>query len=630
MSRPQYAAIDAETHKIGNRPEYPPRAVGYSVQHGGKKKYLAFGHPTKNNCSRQDAKRYIKAVLQDHIPVFHHADFDLEVLEQDGIKVRGEYHDTMRLAFLNEPRSFDLGLKPQAQEWLDMKPEERDMLKAWIQENVPAAKRRKTKWGEYIADAPGSLVGTYAKGDTSRTMGLFRLWDREVLRGGMRDAYEREMALVPIKLAMEQQGIKVRLHKLKRELPAYIRVRDRLEASIRRRLGVKDINIGSSPQLAKALIANDMLSEIVRTPKGNVSTKRAILEKNCTDAKLVKMLAMHGTLETYIGTFLTRWVDNAEIGDGYIFPSFNTVRSTDEYGGGKTIGTRTGRLSSSNPNFQNVPANVDGSPHWRILLELQKLLRREGVDFIGLRDYFAPDEGCVFLRRDYSQQELRILAHFEEGEFLAMYHKDPTIDAHDAVKYLVDRDTGMNFPRKHIKQTNFGIIYGMGIAKLADRLEIDKASAKLLKKSVMKAVPGIRKVQGVLKALAKEDQPFHTWGNREYYCEEPRVVELNDGGKMKMSFEYKMLNTLIQGSAADCTKQGMINVDQNMQHGRVVLQVHDELVASVPREHAKTEMIRMREAMEDVKFKLPMLSDGDVGRVSWGRMKKVKDNRGKK
>jgi DNA polymerase-1 len=626
MSRP-LAAIDAETEAIQNRPVYPPRAVGYAVKHGRNKKYLAFGHPTGNNCTRHEAITYVKRVVKDHTPVFHNADFDLEVMEADGIKVRGDYHDTMRLAFLNEPRSMDLGLKPQADTWLDQPAEEQDMLKAWILEHIPEAKRRKSKWGEYICRAPGNLAGIYAKGDVQRTLDLFKLWDGEVIQAGMREAYEREMALIPIKLEMEQTGIKVRLRKLKKEIGAYIKVKDNMERAIQRRLGVPGLNPGSSPQLAAALIENDLLSKIVRTPKGKVSTRRQLLEANCTDKKLIEMLAIYGTCSTYIGTFLQNWIDVGEINDQYIQPNFNTVRSTDEYGGGKSKGTRTGRFSSSGPNFQNVPSSVDGSPHWRTLKKLQALLKKQGVNFIGLRDYFEPDEGCVFLRRDYSQQELRILAHFEEGAFLGMYHEDPTMDAHDAVKELVQLNTGMDFPRKHIKQTNFGIIYGMGIGKLADRLELENSAAKVLKGSVMKAVPGIRKLQKMLRNLADNDEPFYTWGGREYYCEEPNYFETEDGGKVKRTYEYKMLNTLIQGSAADCTKVGMVNVAQNINHGRIVLQVHDELILSVPKEHAQAEMVRMREAMEDVKFKLPMLSDGEIGARSWATMRKVKDKR---
>ena len=619
------AAIDAETGPIRSRPEYPPRAVGYAIKHGRTKKYLAFGHPSGNNCTKAQAVREVKKTVRDHTPVFHNADFDLEVMEQDGIKVNKPYHDTLRLAFLNEPRALTLSLKPQAEEWLGDPPEEQNMLKNWILENVPEAKRRKTRWGEYICKAPGSIVSPYAKGDVQRTMDLFNLWDKEVI-GYMPEAYEREMKLIPIKLDMEQHGIRVRLPKLKREIGAYIKVKDNMERSIQRRLGMK-FNPSSGPQLADALIKNDLLSHIVKTKTGKVSTARATLEANCTDPKLLEMLAIYGTCQTYVGTFLQNWLDIGEMNDRYVQPSFNTVRSSDEYGGGRGKGARTGRLSSSDPNFQNVPSSVAGSPHWKILQKLQALLKKQGIDFIGLRDYFEPDEGHVFLRRDYNQQELRILAHFEQGPFLAMYHEDPTMDAHDAVKYLVARDTGMNFPRKHIKQTNFGIIYGMGIAKLAARLELEKQAARTLKKAVLRAVPGIPKVMRELRDLAKNGEPFYTWGGREYYCEEPIYIETSDGGKEKRTFEYKMLNTKIQGSAADCTKQGMINVWENLNHGRIVLQVHDELVMSVPKEHAKDEMRRMREAMEDVEFSLPMLSDGEMGTRSWARLRKVKDER---
>ncbi len=624
----KYASIDAETHKIEQRPVYPPRAVGYAVKHGRSCKYLAFGHPTGNNCTRTEAIRYVKKVVKNFTPVFHNADFDLEVMAADGIRVRGEYHDTLKLAFLNEPRSLDLGLKPQAEEWLGDPPEERDMLRQWIINNIPGAKKRKTKWGEYICEAPGKLVGVYARGDVRKTDGLFKFFKDEVIDSGMADAYRREMALIPIKLDMEQHGIKVRMRKLKREIGAYIRVRDNMARNIRRRLGVKDLNINSSPQLATALIDNDLLSRIVRTKKGNISTRRILLEQNCTDQKLIQMLAIHSTLETYLSTFLQNWIDIGESNDNYIQPTFNTTRSSDEYGGGKGRGARTGRFSSSQPNFQNVPTNAEESPHWKTLQLLTQLLKKQGVRFIGLRDYFEPDEGCVFLRRDYNQQELRILAHFEQGPFLEMYLNDPTMDAHNAVKFLVRRDTGLNFPRKHIKQTNFGIIYGMGIAKMAARLELEDQAARVLKKSVLRAVPGIPKVMKELRLLAKNDEPFYTWGGREYYCEEPSIIETDDGGKRKITYEYKMLNTLIQGSAADCTKEGMINVYENMNFGRLVLQVHDELVACVPREHAKAEMERMRDAMEDVKFRLPMLSDGEIGTRSWAQLRKVEGERG--
>ena len=625
------AAIDAETKPIENRPDYPPSAVGYAVKHGRYKKYLAFGHPTGNNCTKAEAVRYVKQVLKDHTPIFHHADFDMEVMAKDGIKVSGEYHDTLRLTFLNEPRSIDLGLKPQAEYWLDQPADEQDMLKRWILDNIKP--KRKSEWGRYICDTPGKLCGIYAKGDVDRTLGLFKFFEREVIRGGMAEAYQREMELIPIKVDMEQQGIRVRMRKLKKDLPIFERVHSKLEKQIKRRLGVgvnSNFNVGSSKQLATRLIELDVLDPIIRTapsdrfPQGQISTKRDLLETNCTDQKLVMLLAVYGVLSTYLSTFLNNWVTRGEQDDNYVHPGINTVRNPDEYGGGKGFGTRTGRLSMNNPNFHNIPKNAKGAANEKVLLTLAKYLRDEGMDFVGLRDYFEPDEGCVFIRRDYSQQELRILAHFEGGDFLQMYMDDPTMDAHDAVKELVLRSSGLNYPRSYIKNTNFGILYGMGLAKLAARLGIDKDEAKALKKSVMLAIPGVRTLSNHLQDMADAEQPFFTWGGREYFCEEPVYVKTPDGGKRLQEFKYKMLNTLIQGSAADCTKQGMINTAQNMQHGRLVLQVHDELLASVPKEHAKKEMKRMKEAMEDVQFKVPMLTDGEIGATSWARLRKAK------
>ncbi len=623
------AAIDAETEAIETRPEYPPRAVGYAVKHGRHKKYLAFGHPTGNNCTRAEAVRYVKQVVKDHTCIFHHADFDTEVMAKDGIKVTGKYHDTLRLAFLNEPRSIDLGLKPQAAEFLDQPPDEQDMLKRWILDNIKP--KRPSEWGRYIAQTPGKLCGVYAKGDVDRTMGLFKYFEREVIRGGMSDAYDREMGLIPVKLDMEQQGIKVRMRKLKRELPIYERVHAKVAKQIRRRLKVgPDFNIGSGKQLANRLLELGILDPVVRTapsdrfPRGQVSTKRELLESNCTDQKLVQQLSIYGILGTYLSTFLHTWIDRGAQDNNYIHPGINTVRNPDEYGGKKSFGTRTGRLSMNNPNFHNIPKNAKGAANEKILLLLARYLKEEGLNFVGLRDYFEPDEGCVFIRRDYSQQELRILAHFEGGSFLQMYMEDPTMDAHDAVKELVTMSSGLVYPRAYIKNTNFGILYGMGLERLASRLGIDKDEAKTLKKAVMRAIPGIQKLSYYLQDLADADEPFYTWGGREYYCEDPVYVKTADGGKRLMSFKYKMLNTLIQGSAADCTKQGMINTFDNMQHGRMVLQVHDELVASVPKEYAKAEMKRMKEAMEDVQFKVPMLTDGDIGAVSWARLRKTK------
>jgi DNA polymerase I len=624
MSRRNLAVIDAETMPIRSRPEYPPKAVGYAVKFGRTHRYLSFGHPTGNNCDRREAIALLKDLSRDYDLIFHNSEFDIEVMRRDGVRVSGAYHDTLKLAFLNEPRALDLGLKPQAAQYLEDPPDERDVLKEWIMENIKP--KRKKEWGDYICEAPGDLVGVYAKGDARKTAGLYRYFTKTVFARGMEEAYRREMRLVPVKLHMERGGIRVRLTKLKRDAVGFRRLHEKLNRQIRRRLGVgEDFNLGSSKQLADALIERDLLSSVVTTAKGNVSTKRSVLEENCTDRKLTEMLSVHGVLSTYLSTFISNWIERAEQNDGYVHPTFNTTRSADEYGGGRDFGTRTGRFSSSNPNFQNIPNNIEDSPSAATLKLLAKWLAKEGVQFVGMRDYFAPDEGHVFIGRDYNQQELRILAHFEEGAFMRVYLSDPRADAHDAVRELVLSAMGIDFPRKHVKITNFGIIYGQGVPKLSARLDVDVHTARTLKRAILDAVPGIKQMMREFRKLAKSGEPFYTWGGREYYCEEPRYVELGDGRKEKRTYEYKMLNTRIQGSAADCTKEGTINVYDSMgRESRIVLQVHDELLMSVPKAHAKREMIRMRDGMEDVKFNVPMLTDGKIGGVSWARMRSDK------
>jgi DNA polymerase-1 len=233
-----------------------------------------------------------------------------------------------------------------------------------------------------------------------------------------------------------------------------------------------------------------------------------------------------------------------------------------------------------------------------------------------MRDYLIPDEGGVFIGRDYSQQEVRILAHYEDGLLLDQYLKNPKLDVHDLAGDLIYDKVGVRFERKNVKITGFGLIYGMGVGKLADAMECDIATARQLKNAYLASIPGIKDLNRDLRKCADNDEPIRTWGGRLYYVEEPKIVK----GRM-MSFEYKLLNLLIQGSAADCTKQAMLNVASNCIDSRIVVQVHDELICCADKGRESIEMKRVREGMESVKFDLPMLSDGKKSARSWGQMK---------
>lgn len=620
------AVVDFETAGIKSRPNYPPRPVGVAIKKPGQKgHYYAWGHPTGNNCTREEGARAVRAAMDGGEVVFHNSIFDVDVGEVHLNAPRPNVaHDTLFLAFLLEPEASTLSLKPLAERHLGLKPVERDAVKEWLRTHHPVlSKMRKQSfekdWGAYICDAPGDLVGRYAIGDIDRTDRLFDKLYRKVVKEGMLAAYEREVALMPITLEMERTGVRVDVKRLQRDKPVFEAELAAVAKRIYKILG-RTFNIASNEELFESLYKANKLSAIVKTEKGNPSTAIKVLHETCNDKALLMELSLHSTLENYLGTFINRWIEEGSRNHGYVHPSFNQVRDRSGEGRG---GTRTGRYSSNNPNFQNLPADVEEAKNRDVLIELASRLRKRGLEFVGLRDYILPDPGCAFVSADYSQQEPRILAHFERGRLMRAYQEDPKLDVHAYAAQLIKEATGIEYPRKYVKVIALGLMYGMGLDKLAHGLGESIDVAKQVKYAYLNAIPGIKELMDELKALARQDRPLITWGGRKYYCEPPKLIKIKTpGGSFEklQTFEYKMLNTLIQGSAADCTKEGMLNVRQNCTNTRIAVQVHDELLCCVPLGKLKTEVPRIKEAMEGVKFRVPMVTDPTIGRKSWGRL----------
>jgi DNA polymerase-1 len=237
-----------------------------------------------------------------------------------------------------------------------------------------------------------------------------------------------------------------------------------------------------------------------------------------------------------------------------------------------------------------------------------------------LRDFVRGRASEVVLVRDYSQQEFRILAHYEAGPLLAAYQADPHLDMHEHARQLVNSRLGTAYGRKPIKNLGFGILYGMGLDKLGNSMGVAREVAQTLRAAYKALAPGILRLETELKRRAGQGQPIRTLGGRLYLVEPPKLV--ND---VYRSFEYKLLNTLIQGSAADMTKDAMLAYEADPKRvGQLVLSVHDELVVVVPRAAAKEELARLRAAMEGVPLDAPLLSDGKMGQ-SWGSAQPVKE-----
>lgn len=626
-------AIDFETEAIERRPAYPPKPVGVAIRAPGEKpEYLAWGHPLENNCTKEVAVRRLRQVgwragATDEV-VFHHGKFDQDVGETHlGLPALAprRAHDTLFLAFLADPHSPTLSLKPLAQRYLKMAPTERDAVRDWLMANVPEAKRKPKDWGAYIAKAPGQLVGRYAVGDVVRTEKLFAKLHRDIRERGMLAAYDRERDLLPILLRTEREGVRVYHAKLRRDVRRYGAALADVDERIRRRLRAPELDLDEKASLADALEAAGVMSSWKTTKTGKRSVAKDSLLEGIDDARLLALLLYRGALATALRTFMMPWLAMADATGGLIHTNWNQVRQSHREGPADA-GARTGRLSS-NPNFQNIPTT--SSPNYdRLIRKLKEAKLLDALEpFPLIRSYLAPDVADhVFLNRDYSQQELRILGHYEDGVLAERYRADPWMDVHDIARDLINEMLGTAFIRRVVKDIAFGLIYGMGLDKLALKIEQDKATARRVRDAYLKIFPGLGALDTELKMRAAADEPIRTWGGREYHVEPAKYSE--KFGRWQ-TFGYKLLNVLIQGSAADNTKQAILNYVSHpkRREARFLLTVHDEFLASVPKGALVGEMCALREAMEGVAFDVPMLSEGEYGR-DWSALKPF-DTKGK-
>lgn len=631
MRKPKPITIDFETYGIEKRPFYPPKPVGVSIKLPGKKsKYYAWGHPEGNNCSFEEAKAALEAVWDNTDGLlFQNAKFDVDVAEVHmGLPIPNwdRIHDTMYLLFLNDPHQQNFGLKESAEILLDLPPEERDAVGEWLITNqhiegvkISSSKKSEHFYGKYIAYAPGGLVGKYANGDVERTEKLFNLLYQRIAEQGMLCAYNRERKLMPILLENERRGIRINIKKLKHDVEVYNDALKKVDEYILKKLNAQ-INIDSPDQLMKALIDANLVDveKIPLTPTGKYQANKASISASILDSQLGALLVYRAGLTTCLGTFMEPWLETAKNTGGYIHTLWNQIKSPKD---GTSVGTTTGRLSST-PNFQNIPKQFSKLFKTDKKEDLPTCPIKNLPDLPSVREYVIPSaDGHVLLDRDYSQQEPRILAHFDGGDLMDTYNKNPWTDFHDYAKAELEK-LGKFYDRKPVKNTNLGLIYGMGTATLAEKNNMSMQEAGELKKAILSLYPGLSEMYADMKVRARNNEPIRTWGGRLYYCEKPKIVN----GRMR-EFDYKMVNCLIQGSAADCTKEAIIRFDEyrkqypNGENWLLVVNIHDEIIISAPKEDAVLAMDVLRMAMESIEFDVPMLSEGKMSDVSWQDLK---------
>jgi DNA polymerase I-like protein with 3'-5' exonuclease and polymerase domains len=610
--------VDYETFGIeGNPVVTPPRAVGVAVWIPGREpQYLAWGHPTENNCKYGDARQFLYNIGEAGNPrLFHNAPFDLSV-QKDSMSLPHnflnggwrEIHDTMYLLFLADPYASTFSLKPSADRYLGMAPVEQDELKQWILSNVVGA--TPDNWGGFIALAPGDLVGRYAIGDVVRTRKLFDLLHERIVADGMEAAYDRERELMPTLVQGTRDGILLDRWKLEHHEKVYTEALDRVTSNIVVSLGCSVGDLEHDELLADALERSGAVTEWVLTPK---SGKRSMSKDNLkfTDSNIGNMFRYKGALETCLQTFMRPWLDKSAA-DGRLHPNWNQVKQArnDKF----SKGAKTGRLSSDDPNFQNVPTQfVDklGNP----------LPFPDGlIPLPMLREYCLPDEGCLWLKRDYSSQELRILAHFEDGTLAEAYRGNPNLDVHQMAIELITNLVGITYARKDIKITGFSLLYGTGIAGLSGQLGQPYEDARRIKDSYLAALPGLNTLMRDVKRRGERGDSIRTWGGRLYFAE----ITKDSNGEIR-NFAYRLLNYLIQGSAADQTKEAICQWHRTRNwRSQFLATVHDEINIQAPIEDWRMHMEDLRLAMEQDTLDVPVRSEGFVGR-DWHNIVKEKD-----
>lgn len=622
---------------IESRPAYPPRPVGLAVWDMSKPAssafYMACGHPTGNNCGVDDIVQLLRWAWDSGRPlVFHHAKFDLAVAyEQLGLPRLPwqRVHDTMFLAYLYNPHAPRLDLKGLAEDLLGDPPEERDEMAAWIWEHRHQLRlefglelNSRKDLVKYIAYVPAAEAAPYACGDVTRTGRLFEQLYHAVLVDGMGQAYDRERQLLPILMENEEVGMRCDLELLESEIKLYDGAFEIAEAWLRTTLKASGLNFDADQDVASVLLSQGIVREedfprtapTKRHPHGVLSMSKENLKPEMfSDPRIASALGYRNRLATCLKMFMQPWFDQGSKRGGYVSTNWNQTRGAD-YGG-----TRTGRPSTERPNFLNISKDFDGRTDGYIHPDFlaYALAGMDGFPRLPLvRKYMLPDVGGCWLHRDFSGQEVRVFAHYESGQLMLAYQENPALDPHTWVMERIEIATGRALERTRVKNVTFARLYGGGLnaiewqAKCANRAE-----AQEIANFHDGALPGRKILVDEIAKLARRGIPIRTWGGRLYLPERPK------DGRNK---DYKLINYLCQGSAADITKQSIIDWHNHPDRdpaARFLVTVYDENNITAPDEIKVQQMRVLREVMEADRLDVPMLSDAKWG-YSWGNLTK--------
>ena len=540
------------------------------------KEFEAYYVPIPEN--REEALRIVnifKPVYESEtiLKVGQNLKYDLEVLRNYDIELKGKMWDTMIAHYLIQPELHH-NMDYMAEIYLNYQTIHIDELIG------PKGKNQKS-----MRALPPSEVYEYAAEDADITLRLKNKLEPELKKAGCEDLfYQIEMPLMPVLAEMEMNGVCIDTDSLQETSKVFTNRMNEIEARIYELAG-EHFNIASPKQVGEILFDKlKIVDKAKKTKTGQYVTSEEVLQQLRNKHEIVADILEHRGLKKLIGTYIDALPKLINPRTGHIHTSFN-----------QTI-TATGRLSSSDPNLQNIPIR--------------------GEDGKEIRKAFIPEPGCLFFSADYSQIELRVMAHLsQDKQMIEVFREGKDLHAATAANiYKKPIEEVTRDERTKSKRANFGIIYGITVFGLAERLDIPRDEAKMLIDGYFETFPQVHDYMEKSKEIARQQGYVTTlFGRRRY------LPDINSHNATVRGFaERNAINAPIQGTAADIIKVAMIRIFNRFKaegiKSKMILQVHDELNFSVlPEEKEKVEGIVLEEMQNALDLSVPLVADSGFG-----------------
>ena len=538
---------------------------------------LAHDYPgAPDQLGREAVLTRLKPLLEDphKAKLGQNLKYDMSVLANHGIELRGIAHDTMLQSYVLDSTATRHDMDSLALKYLGRK--------TISFEEVAGKGVKQLSFNQ----VPLEQAAEYAAEDADITLQLHRtLWPRVAAEPALQRVYQEiELPLVPILSRMERTGVLVDVAMLRRQSGELALRMNEIEQAAYSAAG-GPFNLGSPKQIQEILFERLQLPVLKKTPKGQPSTAEEVLQELALDGyDLPRLILEHRGMAKLKSTYTDRLPEQVSRRSGRVHTSYHQAVAA------------TGRLSSSDPNLQNIPVRT--------------------VEGRRIRQAFIAPRGCKLLAADYSQIELRIMAHlsgdagllkaFAAGEDI---HRATAAEVFGVTPMEVDTDM-----RRSAKAINFGLIYGMSAFGLARQLGIDRAAAQTYVDRYFERYPGVRRYMEETRERARAQGYVETVFGRRLYV--PDIKASN--AQRRQYAERTAINAPMQGTAADIIKRAMIAVEPWQQDSngkvRMIMQVHDELVFEVAEDFvgtAQAEIPRLMAAAADLK--VPLLVEVGVG-----------------